>query len=212
MLIKPLKGRGRATGPMSETRLVTTAGEFELHRYPARKRELLRAWDAADEYLLHEMPGWDINGRQILIVNDSFGALSVALSRSSPVSWSDSWLAHKALRENLKRNGRVADAVEALRSTQTPAQSPDLVIFKVPKSLALLEDQLLRVKPLLNDGTRFVVAGMVKTMPPSGPRPSWRPCNRSDRRVGGFRWPDRSRRWPRGPVRARGTGETCRRR
>lgn len=152
---------------MSETRLVTTAGEFELHRYPARKRELLRAWDAADEYLLDEMSEWDINGRQILIVNDGFGALGVALSRSSPVSWSDSWLAHKALRENLKRNGRTVDAVEALRSTHTPAQSPELVLFKVPKSLALLEDQLLRVKPLLKEDTRFVVAGMVKTMPSS---------------------------------------------
>ena len=27
-------------------------GEFRLTRYPKRKKELLRAWDAADEYLL----------------------------------------------------------------------------------------------------------------------------------------------------------------
>ena len=28
-------------------------GEFQLSRYPGRKKELLRAWDAADEYLLN---------------------------------------------------------------------------------------------------------------------------------------------------------------
>ena len=28
-------------------------GEFQLFRYPKRKKELLRAWDAADEYLLN---------------------------------------------------------------------------------------------------------------------------------------------------------------
>jgi len=33
-------------------RLSVAQGEFELNRLPKRPRELLRAWDAADEYLL----------------------------------------------------------------------------------------------------------------------------------------------------------------
>ena len=33
-------------------RLAVAQGEFELNRLPKRPRELLRAWDAADEYLL----------------------------------------------------------------------------------------------------------------------------------------------------------------
>lgn len=152
---------------MSETHLVTAAGEFELHRYPARRLELLRAWDAADEYLLDELSNLDVQEGQVLIVNDSFGCLAIALSRFSPVSWSDSWLAHKALLENLGRNGREGTDTRALPSTQTPVDSPALALIKVPKSLALLEDQLIRLKPLLNEHTRFIVAGMVKTMPSS---------------------------------------------
>lgn len=152
---------------MSETCLITPIGEFELHRYPARKRELLRAWDAADEYLLQKLSERSLQQKQTLIVNDNFGALAVALQHLSPVSWSDSWLAHQALRENLKRNNCDPDSVRILPSTQNPDKSPTLVLFKVPKSLALLEDQLIRLKPLLTEGSRVLVGGMVKTMPSS---------------------------------------------
>jgi 23S rRNA (guanine1835-N2)-methyltransferase len=152
---------------MSETHLISPFGEFELHRYPARKRELLRAWDAADEYLLHQLSGLDLNQQQTLIINDSFGALAVALNQLSPLVWSDSWLAHQALRENLERNGCDSDKIRILPGTESPEESPDLVLIKVPKSLALLEDQLIRLKPLLTKKSRVIVGGMVKTMPSS---------------------------------------------
>jgi 23S rRNA (guanine1835-N2)-methyltransferase len=152
---------------MSETHLISPFGEFELHRYPARKRELLRAWDAADEYLLQKLSGLDLNQQQTLIINDSFGALAVALNQLSPLVWSDSWLAHQALRENLKRNGFDTGSVRILPSMELPDELPDLVLIKVPKSLALLEDQLIRLKPLLTEHSRVIVGGMVKTMPSS---------------------------------------------
>jgi 23S rRNA (guanine1835-N2)-methyltransferase len=83
------------------------------------------------------------------------------------VSWSDSWLAHRAMRDNLERNACEPGSVRVLPSTQTPDQSPALVLIKVPKSLALLEDQLIRLKPLLTEKSRVYVGGMVKTMPSS---------------------------------------------
>lgn len=152
---------------MSETRLTSPWGEFELHRYPARKRELLRAWDAADEYLLQTLFDQHLAQQPLLIVNDSFGALAVALNSLSPISWSDSWLAHQALRENLARNGFDTARVSILPSTETPVDPPAVVLIKVPKSLALLEDQLLRLKPILTTHSRVIVGGMVKTMPSS---------------------------------------------
>ncbi len=36
----------------AETLFETAFGSYQLTRLPARRRELLRAWDAADEYLL----------------------------------------------------------------------------------------------------------------------------------------------------------------
>jgi 16S rRNA (guanine1207-N2)-methyltransferase len=71
------------------------------------------------------------------------------------------------LRENLKRNTCDPDSVGVLPSTQTPPESTPLVLIKVPKSLALLEHQLIRLKPLLTEHCQVIVAGMVKTMPSS---------------------------------------------
>lgn len=152
---------------MSDTNLSTPFGEFELHRFPSRKRELLRAWDAADENLLHSLASLDRQQRDILIVNDAFGALGVCLHHLAPLSWSDSWLAFHALCKNLARNQCEPASVSKLAATETPRMAPSLVLIKVPKSLALLEDQLLRLKPLLTENSRMIVAGMVKTMPSS---------------------------------------------
>ncbi|MFH1567780.1 MAG: 50S rRNA methyltransferase, partial [Gemmatimonadota bacterium] len=71
---------GRAAGP-GET-MTVPQGQFELWRYPRRKAETLRAWDAADEYLLHHLAeeGLPAPPAPVLILNDAFGALSVALA------------------------------------------------------------------------------------------------------------------------------------
>lgn len=139
-------------------------GHFELNRLPYRRNELLRAWDAADEYLLHylaeaELPGAD---RRVLIINDSFGALAVALQHVKPLSWSDSYLGQEATRRNLAANALAPDDVGFLTSLDTPQGLFDLVLIKVPKTLALLEDELLRLRPHLHPETQIIVAGMVK--------------------------------------------------
>ena len=71
---------------MMETEFITAQGKFSLQRLPARKRELLRAWDAADEYILKHLQDNALPevGDRILIINDSFGALTVALHHFSP--------------------------------------------------------------------------------------------------------------------------------
>ncbi len=153
----------------SETLLSVPQGAFQLQRLPQRRRELLRAWDAADEYLLNTLAEQQLpaEGASVLIVNDSFGALAVALSAYRPLSLSDSWLCHEATRLNLRANGIDVDAVTLLDSLSLPPQPLDLVLIKVPKTLALLEEELSRLSPLIGDNTRVIVAGMVKGMPGS---------------------------------------------
>lgn len=152
---------------MTETQFESPFGSLELFRKPRRAQEKLRAWDAADEYLLYtvaeEFPGMT----RPLICNDSFGALSVALHRQQPLNWSDSCIAQQAARENLLTNGLKETAVEFIGSLQVPPAKPELVIIKVPKTLALLEDQLIRLKPMLTDSSRVLIGGMVKSMPSS---------------------------------------------
>ncbi len=150
---------------MSESEFKSPIGNFQLQRLPRRKQELLRAWDAADEYLLQILAEDGLLTSNCLIVNDSFGALSVALNGQHPVSWSDSWLSHQATRENLIANELEESAVEFLPSTSELSGNFELVLIKVPKNLALLEYQLIQLKPHLSSNAMILLAGMVKTMP-----------------------------------------------
>ncbi len=76
-------------------------GEFELNRLPKRPLELLRAWDAADEYLLNTLTDElkPLNNTRLLIFNDSFGALAVALHEYRPHAVSDSYLSQQTVRQ-----------------------------------------------------------------------------------------------------------------
>ena len=150
-------------------RLTIAQGEFELNRLPKRSRELLRAWDAADEYLLNTL-GEELklqDDARILIMNDSFGALAVALSAYRPYALSDSYLSQQATRLNLAANNLPEHKVSLLNSLDVLEGLFDLVLIKVPKTLALLEDELIRLHPHLTASTRIIVASMIKTLPPS---------------------------------------------
>src|ERR1043165_8769601 len=136
--------------------------EFDLQRYPRRAKETLQAWDAADKLLLKELEAHGTPPGNRLIVNDSWGALSTALAHLRPSTLSDSYLAHAAIRENLKRNPLEPAAVSALTSFDPLPALIDTLVMKVPKSLALLEDQLHRIAPHLHDKTIILAAAMTK--------------------------------------------------
>lgn len=153
--------------------LTAPQGKFILHRLPHRPRELLRAWDAADEYALETLAELPLNTR-LLLVNDTFGALAVALSYLKPHAWSDSYLSQQATRINLLKNSMTASPLEDWQSSVKLLSSLDTldgvfncVVIKVPKTLALLEDQLIRLRPHLTADTQIIVAGMIKAMPPA---------------------------------------------
>ncbi|NKB72032.1 MAG: methyltransferase [Candidatus Latescibacteria bacterium] len=145
-------------------RLVVPQGQFTLRRFPLRRRETLRAWDAADEYLLHHLAeeGLPRAGSALLICHDAFGALGTALAKQRPQLLGDSHLAQRAAVENLRGNGLAVEQIRLLSSLQAPAGPLDLVLFKVPKSLALLRDTLQRLRPLMHAGTRIIGAGMAR--------------------------------------------------
>ena len=150
-----------------ENHFHTAFGVYRLQRLPARPREPLRAWDAADEYLLRELAaqGAPAPNGPILILNDSFGALATALHAFPLWSASDSVLAQEATRLNYRTNGLASDRLQLLTSLEMPRERPELVIIRAPKTLALLEYQLHRLRPLLNPATRILVAGMMKALP-----------------------------------------------
>ncbi len=147
--------------------LIVPQGSFKLSRYPIQNSEQLRAWNAADEYVLEQLQESSITElKSVLILNDGYGAISVALAETNDFMqlqmMSDSWLAHQALKYNLKNNNKQENSVKLLNSLDVVDDAIDLVIIKIPKTLALLEDQLYRIRPSLHGKTRIIGAGMVK--------------------------------------------------
>lgn len=136
-------------------------GQYRLQRWPARPDERLRAWDAADEYVVQHLAAESLQCPRTLIVNDQFGALTLCLNQLSPVNWGDSFIAHSAASHNLALNG-IDSQFTALPSTEIPDGTFELVIIKVPKSNALLEYQLQIISTLVEPDTVIIAAGMAK--------------------------------------------------
>ncbi|AIA46820.1 23S rRNA mG1835 methyltransferase, SAM-dependent [Serratia sp. FS14] len=133
--------------------------QLELERYPQQEESTqLQAWEAADEYLLQQLENVDIGGRPVLIFNDNFGTLACALHTHRPYSVSDSYMSQLATRHNLKLNGLDPEQVTLLDSLAELPAAPAVVLIRVPKALALLEQQLRALRHVVTEDT-LIVAG-----------------------------------------------------
>lgn len=115
----------------------------------------LQAWEAADEYLLQQLDETEISG-PVLIFNDTFGALACALVEHKPYSIGDSYLSELATRENLRHNDLNEGDVTFLDSTATYPAAPGVVLIKIPKTMALLEQQLRALRGVVTPQTRII--------------------------------------------------------
>lgn len=163
--------------------------EFTLLRFPEQgKQSALQAWDSADEYLLNYLHDHiaDIKAQQqstthttgitlprLAILNDDFGALSCALSDLSPHVFSDSFMAHIGITQNCQRNNLAAPLLQSslalanfcTKSTDSnPKTSLDFVLIKIPRTLALLQQQLADLRPALSANTKIIASGKVNTV------------------------------------------------
>ncbi|MFF8032911.1 MULTISPECIES: methyltransferase [unclassified Streptomyces] len=144
-------------------RMTTPWGEPVLARFPEDPRDRLRAWDASDAYLLRHLAERQVPlTGTVVVVGDRWGALATALAAHRPTQITDSWLGQEATRANLARNGAGPDTVRLLSTQDPPPDRIDVLLVRVPKSLALLEDQLLRLAPAVHADTVVVGTGMVK--------------------------------------------------
>ncbi|EPH42599.1 methyltransferase [Streptomyces aurantiacus] len=153
-------------------RLSTSWGEYDLTRFPEDPRDTLRAWSAADAYLLRHLAGETGEGDgepvalegTVAVVGDRWGALTTALAAHRPVQITESYLGRRATLANLARAGLPVlpvDEARLLTTRDAPPERVDVLLVRVPKSLALLEDQLHRIAPALHAGTVVVGTGMV---------------------------------------------------
>ena len=147
--------------------LATPFAQLDLIRQPEMANEPLQAFDAADEYLLAHLHEQGLGpDSRVLLLNDGFGALACSLAAHCRVTSSgDSHLGYLALQKNLARNGLAADRVNFVPASATAEGPFDWVLVRVPKTLALLEEQLIRLHGQLAPGARVIAGAMIKHLP-----------------------------------------------
>jgi 16S rRNA G1207 methylase RsmC len=138
--------------------LQTPFGTFTLERYPPHPDDTLRAWCSADVLLIEEVWRRQLPGEQIVVVNDAYGALCVALAPQA--LWTDSRLAALALQHNAQKNSRSDTPI--IWSTQAPVAAPQLVAMRIPKQRPYFEYQLRQLANVLPEGAVLLAGGMDK--------------------------------------------------
>lgn len=146
---------------MQKEVLDCSAGQFELARPGAHPKQPLRAWDAADEYLIH-FANQHYSALAPIIFNDQFGALGCAFNQKHASWLSDSYCAHAALILNQEIN-QLENHLTILKPHETCHVKHTLALIKLPKNTSYLEEQLNQcykwgIKTLL-------IAGMMKHLP-----------------------------------------------
>lgn len=128
---------------------------YQLHRYPkGQHHNSLQAWDSADEYLVNWCQELDKN-KSLLILNDQFGALSVALNGFTTTVVTDSKVAELAIEQNCAENNLT---VPAILNSLMPLPAADVVLIRLTNNIGYLEHQLNQIAQL-PDNTTIVAAG-----------------------------------------------------
>ena len=137
---------------------------YKLKRYPEKHNRELRAWDAADTYLLNTIYPRLSDIQQLCILHDNFGALTVPLAEFQPLCYGDSLMSSKALELNFKLNQLPTSLVfdEDLESLINHHQPPNYVIGRVPKAVSQLIFLLSQLRGWVEEGTVLMLAGMDK--------------------------------------------------
>ncbi|KQH85201.1 50S rRNA methyltransferase [Vibrio furnissii] len=145
-----------------KTELALHDRTLTLHRYPIRSNETLQAWDAGDEYLINHLAEQHLPaGRHILILNDSFGALSCWFSHQYRVTMmSDSFIAHQATTRNLEQNH--CPAVTLLRTFDAIPEDVDLVLMQIPRNNRHLVWQLSQLRQHLSADCPVIAVNKAK--------------------------------------------------
>jgi len=142
------------------TLLTINHQELLLNRFPISNDKNLQAWDSSDEYCLQHIASLALNkDSNILIINDSFGTLACALNEYNLFWQSDSYISQCAVKQNLLDN-QLAPNISYLDSLTLAPSTIDLVIIKLPKSTAMLEQQLKMLHASLTPNA--IVIGLAK--------------------------------------------------
>jgi 16S rRNA (guanine1207-N2)-methyltransferase/23S rRNA (guanine1835-N2)-methyltransferase len=135
---------------------------LKLLRYPPDlQHPSWQAWDAADEYIIEYVQSLSsLNAStRLRIYNDDFGTLACWFA-DYPTTWiSDSFVAQQSCLMNLASNELGASNIRFADSLDRIDSPCDLVLIKIPKTTALLEQQLIDLQAVVTPDTQIIAAG-----------------------------------------------------
>ncbi|KUM53081.1 methyltransferase [Rheinheimera sp. EpRS3] len=152
------------------TTFVHSQGSLQLHRWPLNQpNNSLQAWDAADELLiLHAQEAISQftlqHQRQptLLLINDSFGALSCALSDCPQFQVNDSVLAAQGTLYNRQQNNIADSGLQQLSSLAPYPAQPDIVLLKLPNNHSYLQYVLQQLASAVTPQTLILASAKAK--------------------------------------------------
>ncbi len=130
----------------------------KLKRYPYIVNDKLQAWDASDELVISHFDDIDPIGQKVLVINDSFGAISSSLiDKGFDISiYTDSYISYKATLINTKNRGDISYDLDSIEG------SFDYIVIKLPKNLSFFEDILCKITFLMHRNSKVVYSSMLK--------------------------------------------------
>jgi 23S rRNA (guanine1835-N2)-methyltransferase len=132
----------------------------DLKRYPIKQNETLQAWDSADELMLEHIRALDLKQKRILIVNDSFGALSCGLHEFDMMTYVDSFVSDQGIRQNSEGK------IHPIHDLSQLSGVYDYVLIQLPKNMSFFEDILCRLTRHLIATSKIICGSMVKHLSP----------------------------------------------
>ena len=149
-----------------ENILDTPFGYSIINREKEEKNQTLQGWNSADSYILsHFSENMVEKESGILVLNDSYGALSIPLSGQFKVYFlSDSLCSLNNCRNNMRENKIEENRITFLKPDEIPEGKISQIMIKIPKSLNYLEYQLQYLSSSFPEGIPVVASEMARNI------------------------------------------------
>ncbi len=140
--------------------------KHQINRYPTTQNKSLKAWSASDELMLWYIEQNHIKQQSKLIINDSFGCLTVHLSQPNTYNICNLKSQLNAIKNNLNINQISYNTKQFLTPLSLPPQKVEVALIKIPKSIELFELYLQQTHQSINNNGIIICGFMTKHFTP----------------------------------------------
>lgn len=140
--------------------------EYKFTRYPETTNKSLRAWSAAEEYVLLKLEELERSLGKIAIYNDRFGFLSCILNEHKPMVVVERKSQQRSIEQNMDLNELQWDREQQCSPLSELPGKVDVGIINIPKTMDLFELYLNHLSRSLSEDGMVFCSFMTKYFSP----------------------------------------------